>query len=76
MSTNFKKTAAAKGSAAEAVFVRIATVTLITGLGRSTIYRLVAQDKFPPPVKLTKKAVAWRRADLEVWGQGRSAATP
>jgi predicted DNA-binding transcriptional regulator AlpA len=50
------ETTAVEGTAPEAVFVRISTVTLITGLGRSSsIYRLVAQDKFPSPVKLTKK---------------------
>jgi prophage regulatory protein len=53
------------------VFVRMAAVLRMTGLGRSTIYRLMAEDKFPSPVRLAKRAVAWRRADLEVWSAGR-----
>lgn len=54
-----------------ALFLRMNAVTRMTGLGRSTIYRLVAQDKFPSPVRLGDRAVAWRRADLERWSEGR-----
>jgi len=53
------------------VFVRMAAVVRMTGLGRSTIYRLMAEDKFPSPVRLAKRAVAWRRIDLEVWSAER-----
>jgi len=50
---------------------RMSAVVRMTGLGRSTIYRLMAEDKFPCPVRLAKRAVAWRRADLEQWTAGR-----
>jgi prophage regulatory protein len=53
------------------VFVRMPAVVRMTGLGRSTIYRLMAEDKFPSPVRLAKRAVAWRRIDLEQWSAGR-----
>jgi prophage regulatory protein len=43
----------------------------ITGLGRSTIYRLMAIQKFPSPVRLGPRAVAWRRADLDKWSEAR-----
>ena len=52
-------------------FLRIAVVIRLTGLGRSTIYRLIAEDKFPSPVRLAKRAIAWRRGDLERWSEGR-----
>jgi prophage regulatory protein len=52
-------------------FVRLAAVIHMTGLGRTTIYRLMAQDKFPSPVRLAKRAIAWRRIDLEHWSAGR-----
>lgn len=52
-------------------FLRMRAVTRMTGLGRSTIYRLVAQDKFPSPVRLANRAIAWRRTDLERWTEGR-----
>ena len=57
-----------------AVLLRIASVVRVTGLGRSTIYRLVARDEFPPPVRLTGRAVAWRRSDLEQWTNARQRA--
>lgn len=54
-----------------AVFVRMAAVVRMTGLGRSTIYRLMAERQFPSPVRLAKRAIAWRRIDLEQWSAGR-----
>jgi prophage regulatory protein len=58
-----------------APYLRIAVVMDLTGLGRSTIYRLMADDQFPPPVRLTKRLVAWRRADVEHWFDSRPVAT-
>jgi prophage regulatory protein len=54
------------------MFVRLPAVLATTGLGRSTIYRLVADGSFPSPVKLGPRAVAWRWADIERWGRLRS----
>jgi len=42
-----------------------------TGLGRSTIYRLIAEQKFPPQVKLAGRAVGWRCTDLDRWSEAR-----
>ncbi|WP_235580521.1 AlpA family transcriptional regulator [Rhizobacter sp. Root404] len=52
-------------------FVRMPTVLQITGLGRSTIYRLIAEKKFPVPVRVGDRAVAWRQVDLDAWSEGR-----
>lgn len=57
------------------VFLRMRTVMKITGLGRSTIYRLIANKQFPCPVRLTAHAVAWRSTDIEAWSDTRPAAT-
>ena len=38
-------------------YLRIGLVMSLTGLGRSTIYRLMADDQFPPPVDLLVLAV-------------------
>ena len=54
-----------------AMFVRMANVVRMTGLGWPTIYRLMAEDKFPSPVRLAERAVAWRRIELEQWSAGR-----
>ena len=53
------------------LFLRMRAVVHLSGLGRSTIYRLVAEGKFPAPVKLASRAVAWRRVDLERWSEER-----
>ena len=49
------------------LLLRLPAVMKVTGLGRSTIYRLVAKHQFPSPVHITGRAVAWRRVDLERW---------
>lgn len=46
-------------------------VVRMTGLGRSTIYRLIAENKFPGPVRVGDRAVAWRQVDLDKWSEGR-----
>jgi prophage regulatory protein len=59
------------GDPLPSTFVRMTGVVRMTGLGRSTNYRLIAEDKFPSPVRLAKRAVAWRRSDLELWSAAR-----
>jgi prophage regulatory protein len=53
------------------LFLRMHGVTRMTGLGRSTIYRMVAQKMFPAPVRLGRRAVAWRLCDLGQWSAAR-----
>lgn len=52
-------------------FLRMPHVVRMTGLGRSTIYRMIAEKTFPPPVRLGMRAVAWRRSDLDRWSETR-----
>jgi prophage regulatory protein len=54
------------------LFARLPTVIQATGLGRSTIYRLVASGAFPRPVHVGPRAVAWRWSDLEQWSATRA----
>ena len=42
-------------------------VERITGLSRSTIYALIDQGKFPKPVKLSARAVAWPDSVIQAW---------
>lgn len=53
----------------DAEFLRLPSVLRRTGLGRSTIYRLIADQKFPAPVRLAGRAVGWRQTDLDVWSR-------
>jgi prophage regulatory protein len=53
------------------VLARLPVVLKITGLGRSTIYRWIAEGSFPAPVRPGRRAVAWRWSDLDRWTQSR-----
>jgi prophage regulatory protein len=64
----------AQSDSVPALLLRIDTVVRITGLGRSTIYRLMSVEQFPTPVRLTTRVVAWRRTDLERWSDARPSA--
>ncbi len=47
-------------------------VERITGLSRSTLYAMMAEGTFPKPVKLGKRAVGWREADIAAWLNSRT----
>lgn len=49
--------------------LRLPTVMALTGLGRSTLYRILAVPggHFPPPVRLSGGTVRWRAGDVRAW---------
>jgi len=51
--------------------LRLPAVLHLTGLARSTVYRMVADHTFPAPVRIAKRAVAWRREELQRWTRPR-----
>lgn len=53
--------------------LRLPEVSQATGLSRSTIYRLVQTGNFPPPLKLTTRAVGWYSTDIDTWIAARAA---
>jgi len=55
--------------------LRLPAVLQATGLTRSTVYRLMAEHTFPAPVKLAKRAVAWRHDDVREWTNGLPSTT-
>ncbi len=49
-------------------FLRIQDVMSLTGLGRSTIYKFMADETdFPKSVPLGGRAVAWVESEIEEW---------
>lgn len=52
-------------------FLRLRAVMRTTGLSRSTIYRLMAARQFPRPVRIARRAVAWRPHDIDRWSEAR-----
>lgn len=51
--------------------LRLAGVEQRTGLKRSTIYKLVKEGKFPKPISLTERCVAWQSSAVDAWIQQR-----
>jgi prophage regulatory protein len=49
-------------------------VEKLTGLSRSSIYRLAANGEFPHPVKIGPRAVGWINSEIESWINHRIAA--
>lgn len=47
--------------------IRLPEVQHRVGLGRSTIYRWMAEGKFPKPVQLGVYSVAWAENDIDEW---------
>ena len=57
--------------------LRLPEVMRLTGYGRSSVYALIKQAKFPASVRLAGGgAVAWRSAEIRAWieAQGKVAA--
>ena len=48
---------------------RLPTVLKLTSLGRSTMYRWIADGSFPAPLRLGPRVVAWRLSDLDRTGR-------
>lgn len=47
--------------------IRLKEVQHRVGLGRSTIYRWMAEGKFPKPVQLGGSTVAWSEGEVDRW---------
>ncbi|ENT6850652.1 AlpA family transcriptional regulator [Vibrio parahaemolyticus] len=53
-------------------FLRLKEVMSLTGLGRSTIYKFMADETgFPKSVSLGGRAVAWVESEIEEWMESR-----
>ena len=56
------------------VLLRIKSVKEKTGLKHAMLYKLIAEGKFPKPIKLSERCVAWLLSEVEAFIQGRIAA--
>lgn len=52
---------------ASPTLIRSDEVCRATGLSRSSLYRLIADGRFPRPVRLTATAVAWPSDEVSAW---------
>jgi prophage regulatory protein len=51
--------------------IRLNQVIDTTGFGRSTIYKYIADGKFPIPVPLGDRCVGWLESEVQEWIQAR-----
>jgi prophage regulatory protein len=47
--------------------MRLNAVMEKTGLGRSSVYKLIAHGTFPKPVQLGLRSVGWVDLEIEAW---------
>ena len=52
---------------------KLSDLTSIYSMSRSSIYRAMAEDKFPTPIKLTSRSIGWWREQVEHWFANRPA---
>jgi prophage regulatory protein len=57
----------------QTVILRLPELRRRVGLGRSSIYQLVRQGRFPPPVRLSSRTVGWIDSEVEQWLAERAA---
>lgn len=60
-----------KANPAATTMHRLKDVCLLTGLKKTSIYKLIRIGDFPSPVRIGVRAVAWRHLDLERWSASR-----
>ncbi|MGF1793839.1 AlpA family transcriptional regulator [Photobacterium profundum] len=53
--------------------IRLKEVMNITGLGRSSVYKFMDEERFPKSVSLGDRAVAWVESEVEMWIEERIA---
>jgi prophage regulatory protein len=52
-------------------FLRIHGVISKTGLPKPTLYKAIAQGRFPRPYSIGPRAVAWLEDEIDVWIQSK-----
>ena len=52
-------------------FLRLPKVKQLTGFGRSQIYHLIKQGKFPKQIHIGPKSVAWLDSEVSEWMKER-----
>jgi len=51
--------------------INLAEVVRISGLSKSEIWRRVAQERFPQPVKLGPQTTRWPQSEVLAWVSAR-----
>lgn len=49
------------------IILRMSDLIPKLGLGKTSIYRLIKEDGFPKPIKLTRHSVGWYEHEIDEW---------
>lgn len=49
------------------VLLKIKQVLELVPVGKTTLYKMIDDGKFPRPIRLSERAVAWRKSDILQW---------
>jgi prophage regulatory protein len=56
-------------------FLRLPQVIEVTGVARSSLYDLIAEGRFPKPIKISDRCVGWVEGEVREWMRQRIAAS-
>ncbi|MCI4680033.1 AlpA family transcriptional regulator [Rhodoblastus acidophilus] len=48
-------------------FIRLEQVKARTGLSRSTLYAYIREGRFPAPVAISERCIAWVEGEIDGW---------
>lgn len=51
--------------------LRVREICQVSGLARSTLYGEMRRGRFPAPVRISRRSVAWRSTDIDEWLKSR-----
>jgi prophage regulatory protein len=60
---------------ARSTLIRLEAVKARTGLSRSTLYAYMRDGRFPQPVAISERCVAWIEGEIDAWIAERVAAS-
>jgi prophage regulatory protein len=55
--------------------LRLCEVSKKVGLSRSSIYKMLAANSFPPSISLGERAIGWLSSDVDAWIDSRIASS-
>lgn len=55
--------------------MRRPAVLAATGLSKSSLYAMMAEGRFPAPLKISTRSVAWNARDVSAWIASRPSAS-
>jgi prophage regulatory protein len=63
-----------EGNYSRPTLIRLRQVLLRTGMSRSMIYAYIREGRFPAPVAISTRCVAWIEGEIDSWIASRIAA--